>query len=80
VLGGGPIGLCVIQALKAKGVGRIIVSEVADRRKDFAKEFGADVIIDPTKEDIVEKIKELTDGEGVAVVFDCAGKLLRVSD
>jgi len=70
----------VIQALKAKGVGRIIVSEVADRRKDFAKEFGADVIIDPTKEDIVEKIKELTDGEGVAVVFDCAGKLLRVSD
>lgn len=73
MLGGGPIGLCVIQALKAKGVGRIIVSEVADRRKDFAKEFGADVIIDPSKEDIVEKVKGLTDGEGVAVVFDCAG-------
>lgn len=74
MLGGGPIGLCVIQALKAKGVGRIIVSEVADQRKEFAKDFGADVVIDPSKEDIVEKVKGLTDGEGVAVVFDCAGK------
>lgn len=47
VLGGGPIGLAVIQALKAKGDGTIIVSEISQKRKQFAKDFGAHHILDP---------------------------------
>lgn len=73
ILGGGPIGLSVIQALKAKGCKNVIVSEVSSQRKEFAKQFGADHILDPTKEDIVQRCRDLTDGWGVHVTYDCAG-------
>ncbi|TKA64175.1 hypothetical protein B0A49_05971 [Cryomyces minteri] len=74
VLGGGPIGLAVIQALVARdSASKIIVSEVSARRKEFAKQFGATHILDPTKDDIIARCKELCDDQGVDVVFDCAG-------
>jgi threonine dehydrogenase-like Zn-dependent dehydrogenase len=73
VLGGGPIGLSVIQALKARNVSPIIVSEVATKRKLFASSFGAHHVLDPTKDDIVKTCKEICDGQGVHYVFDAAG-------
>ena len=73
ILGGGPIGLALIQALKARGEGTIIVSEISAKRKQFAKDFGADYVLDPTKEDIVKRCKELCDNQGVHVVYDAAG-------
>ncbi|KAL6719497.1 hypothetical protein ACLMJK_003737 [Lecanora helva] len=73
ILGGGPIGLAVIQALKARGAGNIIVSEIAPRRKEFAKQFGADHVLDPTKDDVVVRVRELCDGYGVNVAYDAAG-------
>jgi threonine dehydrogenase-like Zn-dependent dehydrogenase len=73
ILGGGPIGLACILALKARGADKIIVSEVADRRKQFAKEFGADHVLDPTKDDVVQKCRDLCDDMGVHIVFDAAG-------
>ena len=73
VLGGGPIGLAVIQALVAKGADKIIVSEIAPKRKEFAKQFGAHYVIDPTKEDVVKTVKEICGGQGVNLVYDCAG-------
>lgn len=73
VLGGGPIGLATVQCLKARGVEQVIVSEVAPKRKDFAKQFGADHVVDPTKEDIVESVRKLTGGQGVNIAFDAAG-------
>ncbi len=79
ILGGGPIGLAVIQALQAKGAGQIIVSEVAPRRKEFAKEFGAHYVLDPTKEDIVARVRELCDGQGAHLAFDATGVQVGVS-
>ena len=73
VLGGGPIGLAVVQTLKAKGAERIIVSEMASRRREFAKQFGADYVLDPSKDDIVARVLEICDGKGANVAFDCAG-------
>jgi len=73
ILGGGPIGIAVIQALRAKGCGHIIVSEISSRRQQFAKEFGADTILDPRKVDVVKTVQDMTEGEGVDIVFDCAG-------
>lgn len=73
VLGGGPIGLSVIQALKARGCDKIIVSEVSSMRKDYARDFGAHYILDPTKDDIVKRCRELVDGKGVHLAFDAAG-------
>ena len=73
VLGGGPIGLAVIQALRAKGASKIIVSEIAPRRKDFAKEFGAHYVVDPSKDDLVKTVRDICGGTGVNIVYDCAG-------
>ena len=73
MLGGGPIGLSVIQALKARGCEKIIVSEVSSMRKQYASDFGAHHILDPAKDDIVAKCRELCDGKGAHMVFDCAG-------
>lgn len=73
VLGAGPIGLAVIQCLKAKGVETIIASEVAPGRKDFAKKFGAHHVLDPTKDDIVARVREICGGVGADVAFDAAG-------
>ena len=59
--------------LVAKGADKIIVSEVASRRREFAKQFGAHYVLDPTKDDIVSRVRELCDGSGVNVAFDAAG-------
>ena len=73
VLGGGPIGQAVVQCLVARGAGKIIVSEVAPRRKAFAKQFGAHYVLDPSKDDIVARVREICDGQGAHVAFDAAG-------
>ncbi|KAL8702924.1 MAG: hypothetical protein Q9201_003904 [Fulgogasparrea decipioides] len=73
VLGGGPIGLAVIQCLKARGAEKIIASEVAPGRQEFAKRFGADYVLDPTKDDIVARVRELCGGVGADIAFDAAG-------
>jgi threonine dehydrogenase-like Zn-dependent dehydrogenase len=73
ILGGGPIGIAVILALKARGCGKIIVSEISSSRQKFCSHFGTDVILDPTKDDVLTRVKEETNGDGVDIVFDCAG-------
>lgn len=79
VMGGGPIGLAVIQALKARKAGLIITAEISGQRQKFATKFGADHIINPAKEDVVKKSREYCSGfngkpdTGPDLVFDCAG-------
>jgi len=73
VLGAGPIGMLVTQAVRAAGATRVLVSEPAPGRADAVMELGADVIVNPFEEDVVKRLVELSDGFGPAVVFDCAG-------
>jgi threonine dehydrogenase-like Zn-dependent dehydrogenase len=73
VMGAGPIGLGVIQCLKARGAGTIIVVEIARQRQEYAKQFGATHLIDPRKEDTVKRAKEITGGLGPHVALDAAG-------
>lgn len=73
VLGGGPIGLAVIQVLKARGAEKIILSEIAPGRKEFGKKFGAHYVLDPSEDDVVARVKEICDGRGANVAFDAAG-------
>ncbi|KAI1191946.1 hypothetical protein F5B17DRAFT_380189 [Nemania serpens] len=73
VLGAGPIGLAIIQCLKAIGAGEIMAVELASGRQTFAKQFGATHILDPSKVDVVKEARKLTGGQGPAVAFDCAG-------
>lgn len=73
VMGGGPIGLAVVQCLRAQGVENIIVAEIATRRQQFAKDFGASCVLTPLVDDVIAEAKELSRGMGPDVVFDCAG-------
>ncbi|OAL27230.1 hypothetical protein AYO20_09828 [Fonsecaea nubica] len=73
VMGAGPIGLGVIQCLKARGAGTIIVVEIAKERQNFARAFGATHVIDPRSEDVVKRSKEITNGQGPHVALDAAG-------
>ncbi|KAI1066747.1 hypothetical protein LB506_012150 [Fusarium annulatum] len=73
ILGAGPIGLAILQVLKSKGASQIIVTETADKRREFATKFGATTVLDPTQTNVGEECKKLCAAEGVQVVFDCAG-------
>ncbi|SDI93157.1 2,3-butanediol dehydrogenase [Alteribacillus bidgolensis] len=71
VFGAGPIGLLVIEALKAAGASTIYAVEVSASRKKLAEELGA-YVIDPTDADPVEEIKRLTNG-GIDVSYEVTG-------
>ena len=73
VLGGGPIGLATIQALVGRGCKNIIVSEISQRRRQFAQQFGAHHVVDPSQSDLVEEVADLTKGQGADLAFDAAG-------
>ena len=73
VFGAGPVGLAVIQCLRAAGARQVIAVEVAAARKAMARELGADLVLDPTEGDAVEAIRSVTDGQGVHTAFDAAG-------
>lgn len=71
VSGAGPIGQLTTAVLKGIGV-TVIVSELADARKEMVKNL-ADYVIDPSKEDLNARVQEITDGRGADVGFDAAG-------
>ena len=71
VLGGGPIGLLVAMVAKEAGA-QIIVSEVNEKRIVKAKELGLNAV-NPTKLDLIEYVKEQTEGRRADVVFEVAG-------
>ncbi len=66
VLGGGPIGFALLLLLRAHGATNVVVSEPATRRREQVSEY-AQVVIDPVKEKVGDKCRELTDGRGVDV-------------
>ena len=77
VLGGGPVGLAVLFNLRAKGLdGRIFVSEPTAKRAEMIKDIGlarAEDILNPTQSSVAKTVREALQGEGVDIVFDCAG-------
>ena len=72
VLGAGPIGLGVLQAVAAAGASTTIVSEPSSARRARAQAFGATAVIDPNADDLRTLVRDLT-GEGADLVFDTAG-------
>jgi threonine dehydrogenase-like Zn-dependent dehydrogenase len=73
VVGGGPIGLAIIQVLKAKGITSIITVEPAAMRRQRALALGATEILDPSEVNAVTQVRALTGGIGAAVAFECSG-------
>ena len=72
IIGGGPIGLLMIQLVKNAGASRIILIEPDQQKQKLGIELGADYSLNPVEEKISEKIHELTDSQ-VDVVIECVG-------
>ena len=73
IAGGGPIGLLILQLAIKSGASRIMVSEPIAEKRKLAKELGADVTVDPLKEDLVEISNKFTDGKGFNVCIEASG-------
>nr|MDO8061984.1 L-threonine 3-dehydrogenase [Candidatus Freyrarchaeum guaymaensis] len=73
VMGCGPIGLMSIAVLKTVGAERVFAAEVSEYRLKFAERMGADVVINPSKEDVGRIVMEETGGRGVDVVLEMSG-------
>jgi len=71
--GAGPLGLGITGAVKLKKPRILIVLDIIDERLQIAKEFGADIVMNPTKEDVVKKIMLITDGYGCDKYIEAAG-------
>ena len=69
----GGVGLIACQWLKALGV-TTIATAGSDEKTALAKAHGADHVINYSKENFVEKVKAITGGKGVPVVYDGVGK------
>lgn len=74
VTGPGAIGLLCAQLAKAEGAVVMMVGTDADRdRLAKAKELGIDYCVNLQERDPLEAVRELTDGYGADIVFECAG-------
>lgn len=73
IFGAGTIGLGTLMCAKAAGAAKVIVVEMSAARKKLAMECGADVILDPKECDVIAEIKQMTNGSGADVSFECIG-------
>ena len=69
----GGVGLIAVQWAKHLGV-RVIGTTSSAEKAALAKSFGCDEVIDYTTENVAERVRELTGGEGVPVVYDGVGQ------
>ncbi|SEP44006.1 quinone oxidoreductase family protein [Amycolatopsis saalfeldensis] len=69
----GGVGLLLVQLAKARGA-RVIGTVSTEEKAQLAREAGADHVIRYDREDFAKATRELTGGEGVAVVYDGVGK------
>lgn len=72
ITGAGIMGLLHVKVAKLRGL-RVIITEVDEARKQKALALGADLVVDPSREDVVQAVRAQTGGRGVEAVFYTAG-------
>ena len=78
IVGAGPIGLVTLLAVKVMGAGRVVMVELTRARKLKALELGADLVLDPTTDDIAG-VLAAEFGQGVDVAFDAGGNAATIA-
>ena len=73
IVGAGPIGLSAIMGARLFNPSHIISVDLADSRLDAAKRFGADLVVNNSRDDALAAIMELTDGVGADVAIEAVG-------
>jgi L-iditol 2-dehydrogenase len=74
VIGGGIMGLLTMVLARRRGARRLVVSDPLPERRAMAKRVGASVVVDPTRENLRERVLGLTRGRGADVVCEAVGK------
>jgi len=73
VVGAGPVGLSAMAGAQLYSPSHVVAIDMADSRLEAAKRFGADVVINNSREDPVAIVKELTGGLGADVAIEAVG-------
>ena len=73
VVGAGPIGLATILAARLFSPAHVVAIDLVDSRLEAAKQFGADITVNPAHEDPVALLAVLTDGLGADVAVEAVG-------
>ena len=74
VIGAGMIGLLTLQAAKAAGCKRVLISDVDATRLELAKQVGADEVLHCSGAELVAEVMRLTGGNGVDVALEAVGR------
>jgi L-iditol 2-dehydrogenase len=73
VVGAGMIGLCLVQVLRAAGCGNVFAVDLEPDKRELARKLGADVVLDPQRDDIAQVVAQATGGRGADVAFEAVG-------
>jgi threonine dehydrogenase-like Zn-dependent dehydrogenase len=73
ILGQGSMGLECLQIARLSGAGRVITVDIREEACRVSLELGADHALNGRTEDVIAVIRDLTEGNGADVVFECAG-------
>ena len=73
VIGGGAIGLLMVQLAKLSGAANVLLSEPVAVRRKIGAEVGADAVVDPIHESLPEKIRQVFGADGADTVIECVG-------
>ena len=73
VFGAGGVGLHATMWARFFGAGKVISVDLVDSKLEAAMNYGADVTVNPSKQDVLEVVKRETDGWGVDAAIECSG-------
>lgn len=73
ISGAGTLGLGMITYAKMMNPAKLIVLDMKDERLEKAKEFGADIVMNPGKMDVIKAIQDLTEGYGCDIYIEATG-------
>src|SRR5262249_57470049 len=73
MLGEGSMGVEWLQVGRLSGAGLVVTADVREEARQVSRALGADHTLDPLSCDVVAAVRDLTEGNGADVVFECAG-------
>jgi erythritol/L-threitol dehydrogenase len=73
ISGAGTLGLGMITYARMKNPAKLVVLDMIDARLEKAMDFGADIVINPGRENVVQKVQDMTDGYGCDIYIEATG-------
>ncbi len=55
------------------GAGKVVAVDLIDSKLEAAREYGADFVVNPTRDDVLAAVERVTDGWGIDVAIECSG-------